>query len=96
MIIKYDHYKRKSQAWEQSTDQKPKGKKLKRLVKSKARKSVHKDIQEELKEMDDKVRLDLYDMLNQEANEAMYCHHYGPCEKCLAAQEDESLYEEDM
>lgn len=26
---------------------------------------------------------EILQMLNKEADEAMYCYHYGPCEKCL-------------
>ena len=32
---------------------------------------------------------DTYD-LDQEADEALYCHEYGPCKRCIARKDKES------
>jgi len=34
--------------------------------------------------------LDIDEMLNKEATEAMDCHLFGPCERCLARSKDET------
>jgi hypothetical protein len=53
------------------------------LINEQAR-QAHKDMEQDLIDMDQNKELDIIDMLNQEASESMDCHLFGPCERCLA------------
>lgn len=82
-----DHQKReaKRSLWDQDGEHIPK----KYRNKGKGRNQEKADIRQELKELEREPRIALDEMLNEEADEALYCHYYGPCEQCLAKEEDD-------
>ena len=71
-------YKQKFHAEYWSSDIKPKGK-IRRKVEGSNRMRAKQSIKNEVDAVEDLTM----EMLNEEAELAMYCHMYGPCPKCL-------------
>ncbi len=80
MANSHDRYKFKFNAYYMSCDEKPNGKSRRKIAKQ-ARAWNKKLVMDELAQLDSKE--DLWEQLNEEASEALYCHYYGPCQKCL-------------
>lgn len=87
-----DRYKDKSQAWEQSTDEKPKGK-TKQVLHAQARAMLKKELEEEIKDINKDEQAEIDFMQHKEADEAIYCYRFGPCDRCLAKQQEEKTDE---
>ncbi len=86
-----DHYKYKFLQHWMSTDEKPRGRD-RQLIAKQARQHAKQSIRQQLIEdyiENDPERL-INEMLNEEAEESMYCHEYGPCDRCLARSQQEN------
>jgi len=84
MKNKLDFHKRLRDRFCMDIDHPPKNKKEKRAyIRRKARRMDKDVIRAELHAMETAREEAIDEMLNEEADEALYCHHYGPCSKCL-------------
>ena len=88
-MSKPDFHKKARRQFNTDMDRNPKGKsEVRAYIRKKARSLDKTLIEEGL--YDDVITEDqrITELINAEADEASYCHHYGPCEKCKARQKE--------
>jgi hypothetical protein len=71
-----------------SADVKPKGR-MKRHIEGKNRAGARGDIRAELDAMERAPQEEHEEMIGREVDEAVYCHHYGPCDRCQDRENEE-------
>lgn len=78
-----DFHKRKATAdlWNNNGKSTPKHTRYKGKARMQSKQLIKQQLIEDFIESDpDRL---ITEMLNEEADEAMYCHQYGPCDRCL-------------
>ncbi len=82
-MVEVDRYRKKSLAFEETMDHKPKGKKTKQVLrKSGGKQHDRKEAALEQELMAQELELSLQEALAKEQQDALDCELYGPCKHC--------------